>query len=138
MGINYWAILVCAVLSLVIGSIWYGPLFGKMWMRLCGVTEHATAAEKKRMQKNAMPLYLVQFILTLFALFVLVHLTGFTARGGALSALWVWGGFIMPTVAGSCMWTNESSRVKWQRFIIQAGFQLVCFLVFGAILGAWH
>jgi len=27
--INIWAILACGVASLVIGFIWYGPLFGK-------------------------------------------------------------------------------------------------------------
>ena len=30
--INFWAVLVSAIASLVVGSIWYGPLFGKMFM----------------------------------------------------------------------------------------------------------
>ena len=35
--VNYWAIVAGAVLSMVIGAIWYGPLFGKKWMEIVGV-----------------------------------------------------------------------------------------------------
>ncbi len=137
MGINYWAIIVCGVLAMVMGSIWYGPIFGKLWMKLTGASG-MSEAECKEMRKKAMPLYLVQFILTLFQLFVLVHLTGYSATGGMLSALWVWAGFVLPTVAGACMWTSEPRPMAWKRFFVQAGFQLVSFLVFGAVLGGWH
>ncbi len=137
MGINYWAIIVCAVLSMIIGSIWYGPLFGKLWMRLCGMNE-MDSSKKKEMQKKMMPLYLVQFVLTLFQLFVLTYLTGFSVLGGIFSALWVWAGFVMPTLAGTSMWSSEPRAMAWKRFFIQAGYQLVVFIVFGAILGGWH
>lgn len=36
--VNYLAILVAAVLSMVLGFLWYGPLFGKEWTKLMGVT----------------------------------------------------------------------------------------------------
>ena len=32
MYINYWAVLVSAIASMAIGSLWYGPLFGKQFM----------------------------------------------------------------------------------------------------------
>ena len=38
-GINFWAVLVAALSSFVIGSLWYGPLFGKTWMKLNGLTD---------------------------------------------------------------------------------------------------
>ncbi len=59
MEINYLAILVCGVLSMVIGAIWYGPLFGKKWMEICGVNADDLNA-RKEMQKGAAPLYAVQ------------------------------------------------------------------------------
>ena len=34
--VNYVAILACGISAMVIGSIWYGPLFGKTWMQLTG------------------------------------------------------------------------------------------------------
>ena len=36
MSVNYWAVFVSAIASMVIGSIWYGPLFGKMFIREMG------------------------------------------------------------------------------------------------------
>ena len=33
------ATLLATVMGFVFGGLWYGPLFGKTWMRLVGVTE---------------------------------------------------------------------------------------------------
>ena len=33
MQVNFLAIIVCAVVSMIVGTIWYGPLFGKKWMK---------------------------------------------------------------------------------------------------------
>lgn len=33
-SINYLAVLIAAVASMIIGFLGYGPLFGKAWMRL--------------------------------------------------------------------------------------------------------
>ncbi|MFN3694309.1 MAG: DUF1761 domain-containing protein, partial [Ignavibacterium sp.] len=38
-SINYLAVLVCGIISMVIGSLWYGPLFSKLWMKQHGFTE---------------------------------------------------------------------------------------------------
>ena len=37
--INFLAVLVCGVVSMIIGATWYGPLFGKKWMKEEGSTE---------------------------------------------------------------------------------------------------
>ena len=34
--INYWAVLGAAVAMMVIGALWYGPIFGRVWMKLMG------------------------------------------------------------------------------------------------------
>lgn len=137
MEINFGAVIVCAVLAMVIGSIWYGPLFGKVWMRICGATD-MDMAERKKMQKAAMPLYLIQFGLALFQIWVLAYyIEGWAAASGITNALWIWAAFVMPTIAGASMWNNDSTKIKWSRFLIQSGYQLVCFVVFGLVLGAW-
>lgn len=136
-SINYFAIVVGAVLSMVIGTIWYGPLFGRKWGEIVGVDMNDVEAMKK-MQKSAMPLYLVQFVLTLFQVLVLAHLIADTTRVGGLErSIWIWGAFVIPTLAGAVMWTNEASKMKWARFLIQGGYQLVIFVVFGILLQFW-
>src|SRR5262245_56882131 len=36
--VNYWAVLVAALFTIVLGFLWYGPLLGKPWMRFAAVT----------------------------------------------------------------------------------------------------
>jgi hypothetical protein len=139
MNINYWAVLVCGVLSMVIGFVWYGPLFGKKWMEIVGAT-FKDIEERKKMQKAAGPLYLLQFIMTLFQAAVLSHFINARALQGVQgmeTALWIWAAFIIPVVAGSAMWNNDSAKISRARFLIQAGYQLVLFVVFGLVLGMW-
>ena len=39
MDVNWWAIIVAAIVKFVIGGIWYMPLFGKQYRELMGVPE---------------------------------------------------------------------------------------------------
>ncbi len=136
-SINYFAVLVGAVLSMAIGAVWYGPLFGKKWLEIIGATTKDLEAREK-MQKSAGPLYVIQFVLTLFQVLVLAHLVADNVLVGGLErTLWIWAGFVIPTLAGSAMWTNESGKIKWARFLIQGGYQLTIFIVFGLLLQYW-
>lgn len=136
--INYWAVLVCGISAMVLGAIWYGPLFGKKWMEIIGATD-LDKEKRKAMQKKAGPLYAVQFVLVLFQILVLAHLIADTTQAtGVERALWIWVAFIIPTIAGSAMWNNDSTAVKWSRFLIQSGYQLICFIIFGLVLQYWN
>lgn len=136
-AVNYWAIATGAIFSMVLGAIWYGPLFGKKWMEIVGVNP-ADLEARKKMQKSAGPLYAVQFVLTLFQVLVLAHLVADTNIAGGLErSLWIWAAFIIPALAGAVMWTNEAAKLKWARFLIQGGYQLVLFTVFGLLLQFW-
>ena len=138
MTINYYAILVSAILAMVVGAIWYGPLFGKKWMEVVGINPSDMKARKK-MQKSAGKLYVIQFLLTLFQVYVLAfYVAGWTDASGVENALWIWAAFVIPTVAGAAMWNNDSAKISWARFLIQGGYQLAIFLMFGLILGYWQ
>lgn len=135
--INYLAVVVCAILALIIGVIWYGPLFGKKWMEIIGADSKDIEARKK-MQKNAKWLYIIQFVITLFQVWVLaIFMNGWTDFDTAKNVLWIWAGFIIPTIAATAMWNNDTKKVQWTRFLIQGGYQLVVFIIFGWILMVW-
>ncbi len=137
-AINYWAVVACGVVSMVVGGIWYGPLFGKKWMEICEVDVSDIEARKK-MQKEAMPLYAVQFLLVLFQVYVLAHfIAAWEDNAPVSTALWIAAAFVIPTIASASMWTNEASKIKWARFLIQAGYNLVMFVIFAMILTAWQ
>ena len=86
-----------------------------------------------------MQTYVLQFVLILLEVWVLYHyVIGAIDEMGALSnVLWIWAGFIVPTLAAASMWTTEAPKDKRARFLIQAGYNLVLFLVLGYAIGAW-
>lgn len=138
MEINYLAVFGCAVLAMIVGYIWYGPIFGKQWAALIGAdTNDETAA--KEMQKSMTKLYVIQFLLVAFQVWVLsFYIKGaIDVMSGLSNALWIWAGFVIPTLAASIMWNGESGGAQMKRFLIQAGYQLIMLAIFGYILGNW-
>lgn len=136
METSYLTILGCGILSMIIGGLWYGPLFGKLWMEILGATE-MDVEKRKEMQKEAGKLYFIQFLLTLMQLYFLNSYIQAGETTGLMNALTIWLAFVMPTIAGSSMWTNDSTKVRWTKFLIQSGYQLVMLAIYGVILGLW-
>ncbi len=135
MQVNFWAVLAAAVASMVIGSVWYGPLFGKKYMHEMGMS--GWSEEKKaQMKKGMMKSYVGQFIASLVMFYVLSRFTGsmgqFSVMGGLTVAFWVWLGFVVPMKFGDALWGGKMSL-----FWIGIGGSLVTLLVAGAIIGAW-
>lgn len=138
--INYLAVIVAAVATMVIGFLWYGPLFGKQWSRLMGWGE-MTPEKMKEMQKKAVPGYAIQFIGALFMAYVLAHVLVFSnayfnvsgVAVGIEAGFWSWLGFIAPVTVGSILWEGKPFTL----WLINAGYFLVNLLMIGAILGAW-
>lgn len=138
METNLVTIILLGVTALVVGGIWYGPLFGKKWLEVTGATD-LDIEKRKEMQKQAMPLYVIQFLLVLLQVYVLGSLLAWGGWGaqGLWVAFFMWLGFVVPTLAGSAMWNNNPTKVKWAMFLIQGGYQLVMFLIFGWALSQW-
>lgn len=86
--VNWFAIVIVAVFNMVLGALWYGPLFGNLWLRIIG---------KKREELSSNPgMYIFSFVGALAAAFVLnVLISGLdlnTWWWGALTGAVVWVG----------------------------------------------
>lgn len=136
--VNYLAILACVVASMVIGFLWYGPLFGKQWIALMGMTpEKMKAAQAKGMTVQ----YSLMALASLVMAFVLQHSIVFGAsylqisglNAGLQGAFWSWLGFVLPPTIGSVLWEGK----PWTLWFINVGYYLVSLLVMGAILSTW-
>lgn len=138
MEINYLAVVAGALLAMVVGSLWYSPvLFGSVWMRLNKMPEGG-AGDAKQMYREMAVMYTLQFVLALLQVYILAHFVkGWTDVSGIEAALWIWLGFVVPTLAAAAMWTMEQWQDKLWRFGIQAGYNLILFILFGYVLGVW-
>ena len=127
--INWLAVIVAAASPFVIGSLWYGPVFGKTWMRLTGHTPGAPG-------QNSMAL---TFGMTaVLNLVIAVSLAFFIGDGG-----WQFGlqagfaaGFTFVAMTFGVVYLFESRPLKL--WLVNAGYQTVVFTLMGTILGAWH
>lgn len=136
--IQYLAVLVAAVASMIIGSLWYGPLFGKKWMALMGLTpENITAAKQKGMATS----YGLMFVGSLVMSYVLAHSLVFASAymkvqgvtAGIMAGFWSWLGFVAPVTLGSVLWEKKS----WNLWLLNNGYYIVTLGVMGAILAVW-
>ena len=133
MEINWLAVLVAAISNMVLGFLWYGPFFGKQWIKLEGWTK----ADMEKAQKEGMSkTYALTFVGAIVMAYVLnVVLNNSSAvdyMSGAMVGFWVWLGFTVPVLMNEVLF----GRKLWQVFYINVGYYLVSLMVMGAILAS--
>ena len=136
-GINPWAVLVAAIATMVVGFLWYSPiLFARPWMRLMGY-DPDDKAKLAEMQKGAGKLYGITFVATVVSAVVLAKIIDLTSvvsiPYGMKVGFGIWVGFIATTQLTGALFTKQPMRL----FLINTGYQLVCYMVMGAILAKW-
>jgi hypothetical protein len=131
--VNYWAVLLAAVSTMVVGSIWYAkPVFGRVWMKLAGIDE------KKASQGAAKALSLT-FLLSLLTAYVLAHVTylahsffGNSFFQDAVStAFWVWLGFVLTRLTTHALFEQRPTKLN----LLAVGNELVTIMVMGVVIG---
>ena len=128
LDVNWLAVLVAAVVTFVLGGVWYGPLFGRVWRAAEGQAE----PEPGR-QKHPALVYGVSFVLMLIAAMALAVAIG-PAPDVARSI-----GFGLVVGVG---WVATSFGVNYlfagrrlALFAVDAGYNVVLFALMGLIIG---
>jgi hypothetical protein len=134
--INYLAVIVSAVAAMVLGSLWYGPLFGKPWMAMMGITKESIAQGKKQdMAKSYGFMALGSLVMAYVFAHTFVFATNYTqtfgVAGGLTNAVWTWLGFIAPVTMGTVLWEGK----PWKLWMLNSGYYLASLAVMGVIFG---
>lgn len=132
--INYLAVLVAAIVSMGIGFLWYGPLFGKLWMQMAGLDDKKL---QKAKQKGMAKTIAVASISTLVMSYILAHFVDYveakTIADGAVLGFWLWLGFFATTQLGIVLWEGKPIKL----YLINTFHYLVALIVMAAILAVW-
>lgn len=134
-SVNYLAVLGAALSSMILGSLWYGPLFGKLWIKLSGVNPDKAAKDKMGQ------LYAIAAVGSFVQAYILSHSLSFAQKymgtsglsSGLSTGFWMWLGFVATVTLGNVLWYGQS----WKLWLLTNAYYLISLLVMGAILALW-
>lgn len=127
--LNGWAIIVAACSGFIVGAVWYGPLFGKTWMRASGVSE------RQARSGNTAQTFGCAFLLNLLCALGLAIFLG--AEHDLMFGLIVGIGVAVAFVSTALGVSYLFERRPLKLFFVNAGYQIANFAVMGAVIGAW-
>lgn len=131
--INYIAILIISILAMAFGFLWYGPLFGRQWMKLMGFSKK----DLVDMKINLGVAYFTAFITTIITVSVLSYFISLaeaaTFAAGALIGFFVWLGFIATLTLGQFLWEGK----PFSLYLLNNAYHLIFNLVVGGVLAVW-
>jgi hypothetical protein len=139
--INWLALVAAALSTLVVGFLWYGPLFGKAWMKETGITEEQA--------QKGMPLRFGLSVILAFVAVVFIYITSVVTGGepgdphgqekfltfghGVVHGLIVSLFIVMPALVTNALFEQKSFKYM----LINVGYWMVTFAIMGGIVNAW-
>lgn len=140
--VNLFAVLVAGIVPMVIGALWYGPIFGQRWMALMEKTE-----EELREGFNPLKTYGVSFVLALVTAFVIAQLVaevspesvssaeggGGSAMVGVHVALMALIAFVLPVTHQSVTFEGRKAGLAW----LNIGYNGVALLAQAVVIAVW-
>ncbi len=139
--VNYWAVLVSALVFFGIGMLWYGTLFSKAWIKSMGLSEADLEAQKA--DENMVKSFGLMFLSSLLMALVTAHLIDYlwvvfpassAMNMGLMTAFWVWLGYILSYLITA----PAFERRPWSYVFINGGYWLVGLLVTALIVSYWR
>ena len=134
MAVNYLAILVASIVSMVLGFLWYGPLFGKLWMRWMHFNKKKIdAAQQQGMWKSYLSAFVGTLVTSLVMAGSLAYIGTRSVVDGITVAFWLWLGFVATTTLGSVLWEGKPIKV----YLLNNAYNLLNLAVMATILVLW-
>ena len=129
--VNWLAVLVAAVVPLVVGFLWYGPIFGKQWLALM-----ETTAEEIQKDFNPLKTHGASFVLSFVTAFVLAQLLAGGSGGvmtGVHVGLLVTIGFVLNVGYQGVAYEQRKPGI----FLLSLGYNAVALTGQAVVLSVW-
>ena len=133
--VNTLAVLAAGIVPMVIGALWYGPVFGRRWMALMETSE-----EELREGFNPLKTYGVSFVLALVTAYVIAQLVaelgpegGGSAMIGVHVALMALIAFVLPVTHQSVTFEGRKAGLAW----LNIGYNGVALMGQAVVIAMW-
>lgn len=122
-------IVVAAISAFMLGGIWYGPLFKQAWCREAGI-DPATAP------RHPARIFAVAFLCSLVAAAMFAWFLGadYTLFEAVHTGLVIGFGWVSMSFGINYAFAQRSFKL----WLIDAGYHLLQFALYGLVLGAWR
>ena len=129
--IHYGAVLAAAIVSFLIGGLWYSPiLFARVWMREAGLDE-AQVKNAKLARVFALSLLCSLVMAANLAAFIGAKASlSFGLFAGAATGI----GWVAMSLAVVYLFEQRSLKL----WLVNSGYQVLAYTAMGGIVGAWH
>lgn len=133
-SVNFLAVLVATIASFVAGSLWYGPLFGKQWMKMMNFTPKSMKSMKLTPMK-AMTMGFLTYLVMIYVIALFLKMAQVaTLTDGLIVGFWIWFGFIATTTLSSFLWEGKSIKL----YLFNNAYNLLNMLIISGILSVWQ
>ena len=128
-GVNWLAVVVGTVVSMALGALWYGPLFGSMWMRMIGKRAEEIESDPMAYLKTA----IAAFVAMLFLNVVVSSFGAATFTNGLIAGALIFVGFGATQTFVYTTFEGPKEGV-WLLF---CAYQIIVFSVMGGVFAIW-
>ena len=128
-SVNWLAVVVGMVVSMAMGALWYGPLFGNLWLRLIGKTEDEIEPNPFDYMKTA----IASFVAMLFLNFFVIAFGGGGFFNGAVLGALAFLGFGATMTYVYTIFEGPPEKV----WLLYSAYQIVVFILMGGVFAIW-
>lgn len=128
-GVNWLAVLVGTVFSMILGALWYGPLFGNTWLRLIGKAADELEANALDYIKTAIAALVAMLLLNM----VVVSFGAQSFVDGLIAGVLVFIGFGATMTFVYTNFEGPEERI----WLLYVAYQVVVFAIMGGVFAIW-
>jgi hypothetical protein len=133
--LNWLAVAVSAIVYFCLGAVWFGPLFGKMWMKGHGITQ-PTEEEKKKMNIGMMMgmSFVKTCTMTILTAYIVMIIN---YNGNMITALKI--GAVLGGIASFPIGINYLFMKKpFSIWLVDGGYHACGVIISSVILSVWR
>ena len=130
-------ILVGAIVLFLFGFLWYGPVFGRYWVKMIGMTQEQIDEGMKKGMKSMIPQMITAFVISIVTTSVVYYLLpsflSLSFGEFVTSILIIWLGFVLPLHANGYLWEKKSLNLT----LFNIAESVLSFILLSAIIYYW-
>ena len=132
--VNYWAVVLATVSTMIVGSIWYTPkVYGNYWMRVARVDNTSDRGAVGPIVTTLIVSFISAWVLAITTQVAWIALDGNYLLMAITTGLMLWAGFTAARFITHDVFEGRPAGLT----ILNIAHELVTVLVMALIIGAW-